>query len=142
MAVEYIDSPDCPASYGLCHGILSGDEIIFTGTVKKRNKDFGINFLSGKNVVLHLYFRWTKEKIMKINSKIDIEWGEEIRLKNVLHRNQNFTLSIRVYPKYYKVTINGEHISNVEHRQPYESIQTVFIDGNVKIHKVLFTKFK
>uniref|UniRef100_A0A8R1DRZ4 Galectin n=1 Tax=Caenorhabditis japonica TaxID=281687 RepID=A0A8R1DRZ4_CAEJA len=134
-------NPSVPGSYALQYGVRSGLQIAVSGVVKHKNKDFAINLISGGNIALHCNFRWEKDKLVVLNSKIDNHWGSEIKHANPLHHDHPFDLQIRVYPGYFHVTTNGVLIGDFPHRLPFEAIQAISLDGNVTISNILFTQF-
>ncbi len=78
------------------------------------------------------------QRTIVMNSFIG-SWGSEQRVavpRNLLPGN-NFVLAIRRQPSYFEVSVNGSVITTYNHRIAADMVDSVSIDGDVIIHKVV-----
>ncbi|XP_046455752.1 galectin-4-like isoform X1 [Daphnia pulex] len=130
----------------LINGPLSvGNEIQVHGQVKPHPNRFHINLQQGcqsyphPTMVFHFNPRYEGgQRTIVMNSFIG-SWGSEQRVavpRNLLPGN-NFVLAIRRQPSYFEVSVNGSVIATYNHRIAADMVDSVSIDGDVIIHKVV-----
>ncbi|XP_046657822.1 galectin-4-like isoform X2 [Daphnia pulicaria] len=130
----------------LINGPLSvGNEIQVHGQVKPHPNRFHINLQQGcqsyphPTMVFHFNPRYEGgQRTIVMNSFIG-SWGSEQRVavpRNLLPGN-TFVLAIRRQPSYFEVSVNGSVIATYNHRIAADMVDSVSIDGDVIIHKVV-----
>ncbi|CAD6185489.1 unnamed protein product [Caenorhabditis auriculariae] len=92
--------------------------------------------------ILHINFRWEKDKIIVLNSRIANAWGSEIRHENVLHHDQHFDLQVRIHGGYYHITVNGVLLADYPHRADPQLAQAIQLEGNVQMESITFEGFQ
>ncbi|VDN53900.1 unnamed protein product [Dracunculus medinensis] len=68
-----------------------------------------------------------------LNSLINNTWGVEERYCNVFKEGSPFTIRILALMQYYKIAVNGRHLCDYLHRLNLNSVNSIFIGGNVSI---------
>ncbi|KAI3422025.1 hypothetical protein GPALN_012562 [Globodera pallida] len=71
-----------------------------------------------------------------LNSLINNTWGVEQRLPNPLERGKPFSIRILILRDYFKVSVNGKHLSDFVHRVPLEKIKCIYVHGCVDIELI------
>uniref|UniRef100_A0A183BLM1 Galectin n=1 Tax=Globodera pallida TaxID=36090 RepID=A0A183BLM1_GLOPA len=88
-------------------------------------------YLDGK------YFRFSKaDRDIVLNSLINNTWGVEQRLPNPLERGKPFSIRILILRDYFKVSVNGKHLSDFVHRVPLEKIKCIYVHGCIDIELI------
>lgn len=127
----------------------SGREIHIVGRVKVLPQSFYINLQDGAriwphpNIPLHLNPRFglnAKKNVMCRNSWLNGSWGEEERCpatdRNAFMPGVRFHLVIACYDEHYQILLNGLLIAEYEFRVNPNIVNTLFIQGDVKLMQV------
>uniref|UniRef100_A0A7E4UNA8 Galectin n=1 Tax=Panagrellus redivivus TaxID=6233 RepID=A0A7E4UNA8_PANRE len=154
--IEFISDPVIPYATAIPGGVFPGRAITIRGAVHRNTEPhrFAIDLCCGllvqgdhqDNKALHINPRFLKKKGLfgtsdediVLNSLINNVWGTEQRYKNVLHEGEAFTIRILVLKSFIKVTVNGRFLCDFVHRLPLNSINTIFIQGSVKVDVIEF----
>jgi len=119
-------------------GLQPGQSLVIHGT--QIGDAFTINLMSGPkyaqdNIPLHVSFR-RKEKSTIFNSFGDGVWGKEEKKKEPFKEDEPFDLRIRAHDNHFEVLANKKDLHNFEYRQPLNSINHLFISGEVQLSSV------
>uniref|UniRef100_A0AC34FKL6 Galectin n=1 Tax=Panagrolaimus sp. ES5 TaxID=591445 RepID=A0AC34FKL6_9BILA len=154
-SVECISDPILPFVTTIPGGIFPGKAITIRGSSSPDHPhQFSIDLCCGllvqgdhkDNKALHFNPRFIKKKgifgsadeDIVLNSLINNRWGPEERTGNCLRPDGPFTIRILVLQHYFKIAVNGKHLSDFVHRIPFTSINTLYIQGAAKIDDVPF----
>lgn len=92
---------------------------------------------TNEDIIMHLSVR-CDEKVIVRNSFENGSWGTEDRFGgNPIKANQMFEISIQVRNYDFKLSINGKHLCNFNHRLPYNLAQYIHVTGNCLIDHIL-----
>ncbi|XP_069765022.1 galectin-9-like isoform X2 [Narcine bancroftii] len=136
-----VNNPNVP--YQAYVGNIRPNQLIkVIGTVKAKPNRFAINLKTGysDNIALHINPRFDENAVVR-NSKINQGWGQEERNLPFLPfvPGQTFEMQILVQPNCYKVTVNGRHLFNYNHRiQPLNQIDMLEVTGDVSLSLVQY----
>ncbi|XP_072346390.1 galectin-9C-like isoform X2 [Scyliorhinus torazame] len=117
-------------------------KIRVVGTVKPKPSRFTINLKTGysDNIALHINQRFDENAVVR-NSRINQNWGTEERNLPLLPfvPGQTFEVLIVVQPNCYKVSVNGRHLFNYNHRiQPLNQIDQLEVTGDISLSLVQY----
>ncbi|XP_041035253.1 galectin-9-like [Carcharodon carcharias] len=112
------------------------------GTVKPKPYRFTINLKTSysDNIALHINQRFDENAVVR-NSRINQNWGTEERSLPFLPfvPGQTFKVLIVVQPTCYKVSVNGRHLFNFNHRlQPLNQVDQLEITGDISLSLVQY----
>lgn len=123
----------------------------FEGRVKLLPQSFYINLQTGQNiwphpvVAFHFNPRFAKhgggigKHVVCRNSWKNGKWGDEERshLDTNFCPGKSFSMAIVCYDKLYEVHVNGKLITEFRHRVPPETVDTVYVQGDIKLWDVV-----
>ncbi|XP_067831218.1 galectin-9-like isoform X4 [Heptranchias perlo] len=112
------------------------------GTVRPKPHRFTINLKTsyGDNIALHINQRFDENAVVR-NSRINQSWGTEERGLPFLPfvPGQTFEMLIVVQPTCYKVSVNGRHLFNFNHRiQPLNQVDHLEVTGDISLSHVQY----
>lgn len=122
-----------------------GNEIQVHGQVKPHPNRFHINLQQGcqtypsPTIAFHFNPRYEGgNRVIVMNSWMG-SWGTEQRVASGrnLMPGANFVLIIRRQPAHFEVLVNGSRITTFNHRIMADMVDSVAIDGDVYVHKVV-----
>lgn len=119
-------------------GLQPGQSIVIHGT--QTGETFNVNLMAGPkyaqdNIPMHVSFR-RKEKSTVFNTFSDGAWGKEEKKKEPFKEDEPFDLRIRAHDNHFEVFANKKELHNFEYRQPLNSINHLFISGDVQLSGV------
>jgi len=123
-----------------------GNEIQFHGKVKPQPNRFHLNLQHGcqvyphPDIALHINPRFEYgNRSVVLNSFYDNSWGQEqvIGANNPFKPNSDFVLGIRQEATHFQILVNGVRLTNFNYRILASLIDSVVIDGDVTISKVV-----
>ncbi|XP_078389214.1 galectin-9-like [Cetorhinus maximus] len=117
-------------------------KIKVVGTVKPKPYRFTINLKASysDNIALHINQRFDENAVVR-NSRINQNWATEERALSFLPfvPGQTFEMLIVVQPTCYKVSVNGRHLFNFNHRlQPLNQVNQLEITGDISLSLVQY----
>uniref|UniRef100_UPI00398F4B0F galectin-9-like isoform X4 n=1 Tax=Pristiophorus japonicus TaxID=55135 RepID=UPI00398F4B0F len=117
-------------------------KIKIVGTVKAKAHRFTFNLKASyaDNIALHINQRFDETAVVR-NTRINQSWGAEERSLPFLPfiPGQTFELLILVQPNFYKVSVNGRHLFNFNHRlQPLNQVDHLEVTGDVQLSLVQY----
>ncbi|KAM9005287.1 galectin-9 isoform X3 [Sarcophilus harrisii] len=120
-------------------GLYPSRNIIVSGSILLTADMFTINLRCGNDIAFHLNPRF-KEKAVVRNTKINYSWGSEERsLPGFMPfiQGQGFTILIRCEMHCLKVSINGQHQFDYNHRMKnLGSINQLEVSGDIQLTHV------
>lgn len=129
--------------------LQTGSEIEICGRVKLLPFSFLINLQQGRNIWphpsinLHISTRFNQEShggyhIVLCNTWLDNEWGkEEFSPQDCLFTpGQEFSLRILCREDAFVAWVDEQPLFNFKHRNPFQNIDTLFIQGDIFINEV------
>jgi len=119
-------------------GIQPGQSVVIRGI--QTGETFNVNLLAGPkyaqdNAPLHISVR-QKEKNIVFNTFADGAWGKEEKKKDPFKEGEPFDLRIRAHDNHFEIFANQKELLNFEYRQPLNSINHLFISGELELHNV------
>lgn len=144
-----IHSPTTPYITPVLGGVRVGTQVVIEGHVPLWwTERFDINLVVGHNashdhcrradIAFHFNPRFDEQDIV-LNSKINGNWGSETRDGRApCRKGYDFELQITVEEHSYRLTVNGQHFCNYDHRIPFREVGLLWIDGRVQIKKIEF----
>lgn len=128
---------------------ISGRELHIVGHVKVLPQSFFINLQDSfriwphPNIPLHLNPRFgqhAKKNVMCRNSWLNGDWGDEERCaatdRNAFMPGENFHLIIACHDEQYQILLNGLLIAEYTFRINPAIVNTLLIQGDVKLRQV------
>ncbi|KAL3101217.1 hypothetical protein niasHT_027973 [Heterodera trifolii] len=144
-----------PFASDIIDGVFPGKAILVKGTVLASVPDqrFAIDLCCGILVngdhrddkALHFNPRFDSSAIslfskpdrdIVLNSLINNVWGAEQRCANPLEKGRPFSVRILILRDYFKVSLNGKHLSDFIHRIPIDRIKCIYVQGCVAIELI------
>jgi len=118
--------------------IQPGQSVVIRGI--QTGDTFSVNLMSGPkyaqdNIPLHISVR-QKEKNIIFNTFAEGNWGKEEKKKDPFKEGEPFDLRIRSHDNHFEVFANQKELLNFEYRQPLNSINHLFISGDLELHNV------
>ncbi|XP_051849165.1 galectin-9-like isoform X3 [Antechinus flavipes] len=107
-----------PFSTFIPGGLYPSRNIIVSGSILLTANMFTINLICGNDIAFHLNPRFTEKAVVR-NTKINYTWGSEERsLPGFMPftQGQPFTILIRCEMHCFKVSVNGQHQFDYNHR--------------------------
>ncbi|XP_068945954.1 galectin-9 [Petaurus breviceps papuanus] len=125
-----------PFSTTIFGGLYPSRNIIISGTVLLAADKFTINLKCGKDIAFHLNPRFKEQAVVR-NTQINYSWGSEERgLPGFMPftRGQPFTVQIICEVHCLKVSVNGQHQFNYNHRvKNLCSINQLEVSGDIQL---------
>ncbi|XP_032796210.2 galectin-4 isoform X1 [Daphnia magna] len=141
-----VTNPPIPFA-SLINGPLAvGNEIQVHGQVKPYPNRFHINLQQGcqtypsPTIAFHFNPRYEGgNRVIVMNSLLGGQWGSEQRIATGRHLapGTTFVLSIKRQAYNFDILVNGTRIANYAHRIGADIIDSVSIDGDVIVNKVV-----
>ncbi|KAB5550396.1 hypothetical protein PHYPO_G00053280 [Pangasianodon hypophthalmus] len=137
-------NPQIPFTGSIQGGLQDGKSITVSGRVLPGANRFHVNLQCGSrpdaDVALHFNPRYdSSPEYIVINSKHNSCWGEEERIyQALLPRGTPFNLQILVTSHSYKISVNGIHVMDYQHRIPFNMVDTIVVDGMVDVNTICF----
>jgi len=119
-------------------GFQPGQTVVLKGV--QTGNVFSVLFLTGSapetadaplSVVVN-----QKEKHMYLNDRTNGKYGKEIKQKDPFKEGEPFDLRIRCHDNKFEIFTNLKHLADFEYRQPLNTINHLFVDGNIDISDV------
>jgi len=131
-----------PYSGHIPGGIRVGTDVVINGRVNPHATRLSINLCVGptydQDCALHFNPRFDDGHVVR-NHMQGGSWGvEETSGGNPFRRAMGFELHMKVTQHGYKITVNGKHLCDFHHRLPKESVQYIYIEGDVHIYSIRF----
>uniref|UniRef100_A0A3B1K884 Galectin n=1 Tax=Astyanax mexicanus TaxID=7994 RepID=A0A3B1K884_ASTMX len=137
-------NPVIPFTGSIQGGLLEGKSIIISGRVLPGANRFHVNLQCGSrhgaDVALHFNPRYDSGSgYIVTNTLRNSQWGSEERIhKAVLPAGGVFTLQIMVDRASYKISVNGMHVMEYNHRIQLSMVDTIVVDGMVEVNSIAF----
>ncbi|RWS22144.1 galectin 4-like protein transcript variant [Leptotrombidium deliense] len=109
------------------------------GKVQQNANKFDITLYTAKeDIAFHFNPRF-KERYVVRSSRIANAWAKEEKDGTFpFSQNRAFEIVILVEEREYKVSVNGKHHSNYQHRIDVNDVKTITINGDAVIDKVIY----
>ncbi|XP_065353422.1 galectin-8-like [Cloeon dipterum] len=137
---SHIVGPDTPFLGDIPQGLAVGHHVEVKGRVKLLPHSFAINLQKGKTVwpqppiILHVNPRFREGHVIVRNSLLKGAWGHEEKSGGCpLKPGHSFHVVISCEPKQFNILINGTTFATFKYRYPLEEIDTISVQGDVKI---------
>ncbi|XP_074119775.1 galectin-9-like isoform X2 [Sminthopsis crassicaudata] len=128
-----------PFSAMIAGGLYPSRNIIVSGSILLTANMFTINLRCGNDIAFHLNPRFTEKAVVR-NTKINHSWGSEERsLPSFMPfiQGQPFTVHIRCEMHCLKVSVNGQHQFDYNHRMKNLScINQLEVSGDIQLTHV------
>ncbi|XP_043818757.1 galectin-9 isoform X2 [Dromiciops gliroides] len=136
-------NPLIPFSGPIHGGLQDGHEVIVNGSVLYSfQKRFSVNFqcgFDGNNIAFHFNPRFDDSGYVVCNTKQYGNWGpEERKMQMPFQKGMPFEILFQVESTAFKVMVNGNHFLQYQHRIPLHQVDTISIDGIVKVSYINF----
>ncbi|XP_072548021.1 galectin-9-like [Salminus brasiliensis] len=136
-------SPRIPFTGSIQGGLQEGKSIIVSGRVLPGANRFHVNLQCGSrhaaDIALHFNPRYDGSEFIVTNTFQHSRWGTEERKYQALFPPGNvFTLQIMVTRASYKISVNGAHVMEYNHRIPFNMVDTIVVDGMVEVNSIAF----
>ncbi|RUS70572.1 hypothetical protein EGW08_021671, partial [Elysia chlorotica] len=94
---------------------------------------FSINLCVGsdynEDTPLHFNPRFDNQEVVR-NSSSGGGWGDEEKEGGFpFTQGAPYDVKIAVMESHYEISVNGSHFCNYNHRQPFQSVRNVYIEG-------------
>jgi len=144
--MNVIRNPASPFVGPIAGGIRIGTQIIVEGHVPTWwTHRFDINLVVGHNptfdhvkhadVALHFNPRFDEGDVV-LNSRAGGRWLTEQRENLPIRKGYDFELIVTVEESYFRITLNGQHFANFQHRLGYREVGLLWIDGQVQAKRI------
>ena len=138
-----IYNPPVPSDQVIAGGMKLGQIVVIQGFIPHHaSKTSVINLKpqvgSDNDINLHMSIRFHENCIVR-NTKQGGRYGSEERGGGLpLGKGQNFHMLIAVHPHCFKVSINGRHFADYNHRTDFQQIAAIGFSGEFQIQAVSF----
>jgi len=137
--VAPIIKPPVPFVAPIIAGFSPGRQIFFTGTPLADPYRFHVNLRAGERIALHFDVRF-KEKQCIRNTFRDRRWdaNEERHTTTAFPfvASATFDIIFMCAVDGIKVAVNGQHYVLYQHRVPHDAIDSVEIEGDLRIQQI------
>ncbi|XP_078404259.1 galectin-4-like isoform X2 [Cetorhinus maximus] len=142
-SLSFINNNQVPYQALIPGGLAVLRTIFIQGIVKPNCDNFFINLKPSNSldIAFHISPRFATEKLVIRNDRKQNSWGTEERSlpENPFSPGQPFELTILCEPSSFKVSVNGRHAFDFNHRyQPIQLINELEIGGDVTLTAVRF----
>jgi len=136
---QTIDNPPTPFSNEIQNGLVPGKQIFISAAFNPNADQVKIDLETrNSQIALHINPRFGSKSIVR-NSNIG-GWGAEEKSGAFpFHKGQTFELIILVEDDKYKVAINGQHAFEYRHRCPYQDVNRLSVNGDVRINRIVYS---
>uniref|UniRef100_UPI00398F592D galectin-4-like n=1 Tax=Pristiophorus japonicus TaxID=55135 RepID=UPI00398F592D len=122
-------------------GLFVSRSIVIQGTVKPNANNFFINLkpINSTDIAFHISPRFGSDYTVVRNSCLQGSWGKEQRslAENPFSPGQLFEITIQCNAPSFRVSVNGRHIFDFEHRyQHLQQINELQVEGDVTLSNV------
>ncbi|XP_062393334.1 galectin-9-like isoform X2 [Sardina pilchardus] len=139
MYQQSYQSPRLPFNGVVKGGLHEGKTITVTGRVLPSAERFQVDLMCGSDRALHFNPRYGGSSYVVCNTLQGTNWGsEERKSPSPIPLGANFTVIFLVNHDSYSIIVNGAHFMEYKHRISATRVQSIFIDGGVEIHSVVF----
>jgi hypothetical protein len=109
------------------------------------NSHFNINLTCGPNVKDHddrddvaLQIGCREKEGWVLNSFLRGRWGTEVKYPLNIEEEEEFYIRVEPTATAFSIYVNGSKLCDYEHRTKLQYINHLYIEGNVKLHRVGF----
>uniref|UniRef100_A0A7E4VWF1 Galectin n=1 Tax=Panagrellus redivivus TaxID=6233 RepID=A0A7E4VWF1_PANRE len=103
---------------------------------------WGMNFTDGENLILQITVNM-EHKVMTLNSRIDRQWGEELRASSFpFEAGKMFNMEVKIYASRTEVLVFGSTIAVFPHRADDTAYSEFTFFGSLKIRTLNFCPVK
>ncbi|XP_041053761.1 galectin-9C-like isoform X2 [Carcharodon carcharias] len=143
ISLSFINSNQVPFKTLIPGGLAVLRTIFIQGTVKPNCDNFFINLKPSNSldIAFHVSPRFRTEHVVVRNNRKQNSWGTEERTlpENPFSPGQPFELTILCEPSFFRISVNGRHAFDFNHRyQPIQLIDELEIGGDVTLTAVRF----
>ncbi|XP_072495844.1 galectin-9-like isoform X1 [Notamacropus eugenii] len=136
-------NPVIPFSGPIHGGLQDGHEVIVNGSVlPSGGTRFFVNLqhgFDGRNIAFHFNPRFEDGNLVVCNTKQNGSWGkEERKMQMPFQKGAPFEIRFQVHSAAFKVTVNGSYFVEYQHRVPFHQVDTISIEGIVKVSYINF----
>jgi len=135
-----------PYTSRLLSKVAAGQTLVIQGQSPSADgggKRFEVNLLADCTgidpnrgaVLLHVSVRFDEGKLV-LNNFHGGTWGKEERHGNPFKAGEPFDLRIRVHDDRYEISAQQKHCCDFKHRQPFDTIDHLQVDGEVQLRAV------
>ncbi|KAM4605811.1 uncharacterized protein O3C94_023275 [Discoglossus pictus] len=135
-------NPGLPYRSPIYGGLRPGMSVYIQGTIHHDVSRFVVNFACGQyegsDIAFHINPRFDGKDKVVFNSFLGGSWGGEEKKKHdfPFHRGRHFEMVIFVNPNCFQVNVNGSPFYEFSHRVPVETVDNVFVDGDLTIQSL------
>ncbi|XP_036623068.1 galectin-9-like isoform X2 [Trichosurus vulpecula] len=139
----FYHNPVIPFSGPIHGGLQDGHEVFVNGLVLPvGGTRFSVNFQCGpndSNIAFHFNPRFEKGGFVVCNTKQNGSWGQEERkMQMPFQMGAPFDICFQVHNSAFEVIVNGSYFVQYQHRIPFHRVDTITIQGIVKVSYVKF----
>ncbi|KAK7882721.1 hypothetical protein WMY93_028895 [Mugilogobius chulae] len=137
-------NPRIPFTGSIQGGLQEGKSITVSGRVLPGADRFHVNLQCGSrqnaDIAFHFNPRFDSHPFPVVcNAQQCGSWGAEERQYNApLQHGAGFSLTITVQNHAYQVSINNQHFLEFRHRIPFQTVDTIKVDGRVEVSTISF----
>ncbi|XP_069470709.1 galectin-9 isoform X2 [Ambystoma mexicanum] len=132
-----------PFRQSISGGLQDGTVLVVSGSASHCGDSFAVNFQCehcspAENIAFHFNPRFS-ESCVVCNTKERNSWGREERKHEMpFHKGHHFEIRVLISHHCYKVSVNGNHFLEYNHRIPLHRVNTLEITGSVDLENVHF----
>lgn len=125
-------------------GLQDGMRIIIKGTPEHHHNGFAIFLQAGPGIdprsdCAFVFNPRFNENCVVRNTYQMGSWGSEERSGGMpCHRGHPTTVEIHVQPHHYKVSVNGRHFTEYNHRMPKHRVTHITVEQGIRVESIRF----